>query len=92
MMEMDAYESCVKKSGEMIEAFRDTTGPTKSYNHVFEATTSIGKCRLGAVARIFHFKASSVFSLLELSNINFQLVKSFVSYHQVFGRRKRTAS
>lgn len=43
MMESDAYEAAVKKSKETIQMFRETTGPIKSYNHVFEATTSIGK-------------------------------------------------
>ena len=44
IFENDAYETAVKKSSEIIKTYRETTGPIKSYNHVFEATTSIGKC------------------------------------------------
>lgn len=52
MMESDAYEASVKKSKETMETFRDTTGPMKSYNHVFEATTSIGKFSMSFLQRL----------------------------------------
>ena len=54
MMESDAYEASVKKSKEIMETFRDTTGPIKSYNHVFEATTSIGKFSISFWHRVLH--------------------------------------
>ena len=52
-MESDAYEDSVKKSKETMETFRDTIGPMKSYNHVFEATTSIGKFSMSFLQRWF---------------------------------------